>query len=879
MSDVEERGSSSKSKHRSSKHSSSKDKDRDRKEHKHRDKGRDGEKKHSKRHHRDDDGEDEERHRRHKHRKKEKSSRESKDSGMQIVEDDDDADMWVEKDITADGERPVATTIPTAESLNLTSTASESTAAQLLLSLPAETKRQRDEWMLLPESRPVVPSEAPSKAQRMLDSLGDSLTEDYGDPQGDKRNVDGSIDFFSSLGTEKKKKPKEEKPNPEKLHIVPHLEINRALVEGKSLDEYAPAPAPKPQTPGGPGSTWRMQKLKRTYETAEEEGRPVEEIALERYGTLEAFEEARAERRFLDEKEQRRAGRGSSGLRPTGNGGPDVDEFGREIRRPNQSNETPSRPSGLGSERYMFTDLDDRSRASSRGSSFRKPGESAPGTPGPTGMATPPSSQQQAAANRRVDQLRGGPGSQPQQQQRQGVATPPSKVSTPIPSVLTPQHLTANRPRALSPSSLNKLQAKVLRAKLMGDDNAAELERQYEEERRRTEGGGATEGESNVRVEMVPTIDARGRMYDIGGAGGSSKEPVVGPGNRKKKEVVETRDAKTGELVRYNADDDTTTLGDLLRQEKMGAGMADQKNLDVELAGAIMRDVKFENDLEYMDDNAEKLGRKKMRTDAMKRQFAINDYARTQKALATCQYCYGEDDSPPKAGIIAMGTRAYLATTLFEELTPGHCLIIPIQHHLSMLEADDDVWDEVRNFMKCLMKMHFEEDKGVIFYETVISLKSQKHTAIECVPVPMDLFEDLPAYFKESILASEAEWSQHKKLIDFSKRPGGFRRAMVPNLPYFMVQWDYKGEKGYGHVIEGSGKAGDEDDMDVDDGDKGGGEFPRYFAAEILGNQLDVEPRRWRRPRKMDLKQNKERVAKFKSKYEKFDWTHLIGKS
>lgn len=78
-------------------------------------------------------------------------------------------------------------------------------------------------------------------------------------------------------------------------------------------------------------------------------------------------------------------------------------------------------------------------------------------------------------------------------------------------------------------------------------------------------------------------------------------------------------------------------------------------------------------------------------------------------------------------------------------------------------------------------------------------------------------------------MASESEWSQHKKLIDFSARPGGFRRAMVPNLPYFMVQWDHKGEKGYGHVIEGTGDAagGGEGDGAVDEGDKGGGEFPR----------------------------------------------------
>lgn len=64
--------------------------------------------------------------------------------------------------------------------------------------------------------------------------------------------------------------------------------------------------------------------------------------------------------------------------------------------------------------------------------------------------------------------------------------------------------------------------------------------------------------------------------------------------------------------------------------------------------------------------------------------------------MATCPFCYGEDDSLPKAAIVAMGSRAYLACTPNEELVPGHCLIVPIQHHLSMLEGDDDVWDEVR---------------------------------------------------------------------------------------------------------------------------------------------------------------------------------------
>lgn len=136
---------------------------------------------------------------------------------------------------------------------------------------------------------------------------------------------------------------------------------------------------------------------------------------------------------------------------------------------------------------------------------------------------------------------------------------------------------------------------------------------------------------------------------------------------------------------------------------------------------------------------------------------------------------------------------------------------------------------------------------------------------------------------------------------------------MVPNLPYFMVQFDYKGEKGYGHVIEseGGGKSknkvgygleGDDEEDDVlgmeGTGEKGGGEFPRwvrsvyfshlvvesscvsrYFASEIIGNVLEIEPRRWRRPRKvLGGIRDKERVREWRGWYDKYDWTGLIGK-
>lgn len=56
--------------------------------------------------------------------------------------------------------------------------------------------------------------------------------------------------------------------------------------------------------------------------------------------------------------------------------------------------------------------------------------------------------------------------------------------------------------------------------------------------------------------------------------------------------------------------------------------------------------------------------------------------------------------------------------------------------------------DFSQNFMKCLMRMHAKDNKGVIFFETIPSFRQQRHTYIEAVPVPFAQFQDCPAYFK-----------------------------------------------------------------------------------------------------------------------------------
>ncbi len=117
-------------------------------------------------------------------------------------------------------------------------------------------------------------------------------------------------------------------------------------------------------------------------------------------------------------------------------------------------------------------------------------------------------------------------------------------------------------------------------------------------------------------------------------------------------------------------------------------------------------------------------------------------------------------------------------------MVPYHCLIVPFQHCTTTLELEDDAWDEIRNFMKCLIRMFEAKNLGVVFMEQVVKIKHEKHTFIECISLPKSIYQDSRAYFKEALLSAESEWSQHKKIIE-TNRDRGFRRSLVKNLPFF----------------------------------------------------------------------------------------------
>lgn len=195
-------------------------------------------------------------------------------------------------------------------------------------------------------------------------------------------------------------------------------------------------------------------------------------------------------------------------------------------------------------------------------------------------------------------------------------------------------------------------------------------------------------------------------------------------------------------------------------------------------------------------------------------------------------------------------------------IRPYHCLIAPIEHRVNTLECDDDEWEEIRNFMKCLVQMFDARGQSVIFFEDASRPRRHLHTAIECVPVPKSVASLAPAFFREALVASDEEWSQHAKIIDTGARAQkgygkqAFRRSLVKEMPYFHVWFDIDG--GYGHVVENQ--------------ELWGRDFARQvFASMMPGIDAHRGNSRWQ--------SGDPRVEAFRKLWGPYDWTRILETS
>jgi len=533
---------------------------------------------------------------------------------------------------------------------------------------------------------------------------------------------------------------------------------------------------------GDEGAQWRMTKLKAVYRQAEESGRTVEEVALDKYGDLRTFDDAREEQLELERRET--YGEGYVGK---------------------------VKPSG---ELFQERKLEAGVRRDCTTASLDY--------------------EEQETQIRMVD-------------------------APEVPMLTT----------TLDQTALNKLKAQMMKAKLRGASEAAKLEAEYSV---------AAASFANRKGPEVVVLGTMENRMLAGGRKGEVKD-------------IENRRGRERGLVEENED---MSIEDMVREERRTRGQAGGEGQ--RFAERIAKDGKFDvsgclncvheailtgnqNDLEYMDENANKLAKRVQKSEINLRNTAISDFQKMNRILDSCPLCHHEDtDTPPVAPVVSLATRVYLTLPTEPEISEGGACIVPIQHRTNLLECDDDEWEEIRachsifsscsaltisqNFMKSLIRMYHDQGRSVIFYENAAVPQRKKHAAMEVVPLPYSLGETAPAFFKEAILTADEEWTQHKKLIDtLSKARQGlgkmaFRRTLAKEMPYFHVWFEIDG--GLGHIVEDAGR------------------WPKgdLFAREILGGMLDAPIDVVKRQGRWD--RGDRRLDGFRKRWKKFDWTRVL---
>ncbi|XP_075707701.1 CWF19-like protein 2 isoform X2 [Rhinoderma darwinii] len=366
----------------------------------------------------------------------------------------------------------------------------------------------------------------------------------------------------------------------------------------------------------------------------------------------------------------------------------------------------------------------------------------------------------------------------------------------------------------LSEEEMNKLGAKIVKAEIMGN----------------------TELAANLKAQME---EARQQKRN---------QPQNSGKDRREKSEVETHVDQ--ERVRYFHDDDHQSLQDLVKREKMGTA-EDQNKLYLRMAAKLRE--KTDQDYYTLDDMFVSKAAKKERENEEEerdRQQAIAEHRRLAARMEKCPYCF-DNAELPKHLIIAIGVKVYLCLPNHLSLTEGHCQIVPLQHYTAATLLDEDIWNEIQIFRKTLVRMFADKGLDCIFLETNINLKKRFHLVYECIPLPKEVGDMAPIYFKKAIMESDEEWSMNKKLIDLSTKD--VRRSIPKGLPYFSVDFGLQG--GFAHVIEDHNK------------------FPHYFGKEIIGGMLDLEPRVWRKAVRENFDDQRKKVLQFAQWWKAFDFT------
>ncbi|XP_071441217.1 CWF19-like protein 2 [Hetaerina americana] len=754
-----------------------------------------------------------------KHKKKKSKSR--KHSSSSSSESDSEEDEWVEKESSPKKENSSECSVATGATSN--------------------AEIERDEWMNLPGMFPCI-----SRQELRQNKKKD-------EEANDQRNM-------------------HDKPGQSERELNPYWKDG-----GSGLPENMPKENRRDITDSGgvgdKGLDWLRRALRRTQEQAEEEGRTLEDVAADRWGSLGKLKS------MIEEAEHREKEiRGSRNFSQRIYNSTSSHAHGNEHRdqrwRGKREEERGRPPSG--SSRYPAH------TSSHAKSAFRKPVEydgrnaeegSSWGSKEPrkgddrhTRTCSSSGSTSRRSENWRKKDLEKEATHDVSMRSKRECKKKKSSSegSSDSESDGGKEKAEAGSSQEgclLTDQEMNELGAKLVKAEILGNEGLAkELKAKLETAREvrkklvtsagegmKPEGGKGREEAEELVVLTRTTSQGFARPVT---SVREASEPVWGGKRRKKGAKVETH--TDGKRVRYFADDDKYSLKEMFEREKLDT-VEDSNEMFSKLVARGVGKPESVNDMDDVFEENARFVKPAQKEKEMERGRAIAEHQKVTKALEGCQWCL-DSKLMLKHLIVAIGTKAFLCLPPHQSLTEGHCMIVPMGHMTCGTMVDEDVWAEIQEFRKTLTTMFLAMDQDCVFFETAINLKRFPHMVLECVPMAKETGDLAPIYFKKAIQECEMEWSSNKKVVDLAKKD--VRRAIPKGLPYFCV--DFGLQSGFAHVIEDERQ------------------WPHNFAQEIIGGMLDLDHHLWRKRRPENFDNQRKKVLQFSKWWKDYDWTQKL---
>jgi hypothetical protein len=235
-----------------------------------------------------------------------------------------------------------------------------------------------------------------------------------------------------------------------------------------------------------------------------------------------------------------------------------------------------------------------------------------------------------------------------------------------------------------------------------------------------------------------------------------------------------------------------------------------------------------------------------------RKQQALQKDDRQSKLIQKCWW-WLESSSFQRHQLLSLGdyVRLQMAPHHLSVRPNEHFYIVPLQHAESLAHCEANAWDEIRRFQTSLTELFATQNKGFIFFETVLPNSNFWQTKLEAVAVPLRAFHDAPLCFTSALQEQAQDHGVHQKLMKTSATKP--LSSIVPKgFSYIYVE--YTKQEGYVQMIETN-------------------DFPQDFAADTISSMLGDDPIRFRRKQKVGNDEERQGILSFLKEWEKVDWT------